>query len=365
MKKIALSFTLLLAASVLSYATDGLRAFNLHGGGFIVLDEHDEIMAMGDQGTVADMSDHLRKYLGDEPIQILTEAPKAFIRRASSITDSVGPLLGGIMFDQTAPYNRHTPMYNGQHCLTGCVATAMAEIMAYYKYPQKCLPGSVSYTSATKKIDVSYTFDGVTFDWSKIRDTYIPGAGHEYTEEEAEEVAKLMAACGAAVEMDYGLDGSGSLSKLVPDAFVAFFDYHMGIDFESKSDFLTDEDFHNALIDEFKAGRPVYTSGASSEGGHAYVIDGFLTYEGAEAYPLFHFNWGWNGSGNEWVQIRKSTYNQSMSIIRHIQPNNSSAVEHTESTAVTSGIYDILGNRVNAMIPGHIYIVNGKKLIAR
>ena len=60
MKKIALSFTLLLAASVLSYATDGLRAFNLRGGGFIVLDEHDEIMAMGDQGTVADMSDHLR-----------------------------------------------------------------------------------------------------------------------------------------------------------------------------------------------------------------------------------------------------------------------------------------------------------------
>lgn len=363
MKKFVLTIMLISVCGITLQAADNLRAYNLPQGGYVVLDEQNELVAMSEKGTAADMSEGLVKFLGSKPA-LASGTPKHFAPQEMIIADSVGPLLGDIMFDQSAPYNRHTPMYRNQHCLTGCVATAMAEILTYYKYPSKCLPGNIDYYSSKNNIHVTYTFDDVTFDWSKIRHTYIPGAGHEYTEDEAEEVAKLMAACGAAVEMDYGLDASGSISRLVPDAFVAFFDYQLGIDFEDKSDFLDDDEFHQALINEFKEGRPVYTSGAGEDGGHAYVLDGYLTYQGAEAYPLFHFNWGWNGVGNEWVRIRNSAYNQSMSIIRHIQPNNGSGVEDVTVTANCPSIFDILGNRVTTMQPGNIYIVNGKKILA-
>ena len=364
MKKFVLTFMFLSACGVMLHAADGLRAYNLPQGGYVVVDELDELVAVGEQGTVADMSEGLIRFLGQTP-KFINEAPKGQGALALEVADSVGPILGDIMFDQSAPYNRHTPMYQGQHCLTGCVATAMAEILTYYQHPKVCTPGSVDYVSSKNSIHVTYTFDGVTFDWSKIRHTYIPGAGHEYTEDEAEEVAKLMAACGAAVEMDYGLDASGSISQLVPDALVSYFGYKPGIDFESKSDFLTDDDFHEALRSEFVAGRPVYTSGGGEGGGHAYVIDGYMTYKGAEAYPLFHFNWGWNGVGNEWVTIKKSAYNQTMSIIRNVHPNTDTAVEYTEDNINVQGIYDILGNRVTEMTAGNIYIVNGKKILAR
>ncbi len=364
MKKFVLTLMLAACAVVLAQA-GGLRAYNLPEGGYVVLDGQDEIVAVGERGTTADMSAELLTFLGEKSIPVAGDLPKAFAKRELVIVDSVGPLLGDIMFDQSAPYNRQTPMLKGQHCLTGCVATAMAQIMTYYKYPEQCKPGTVKYTSGKNSIEVTYTFDGVTFDWSKIRHTYIPGAGHDYTEEEADEVAKLMAACGAAVEMDYGLEGSGSLSQLVPNALVTYFGYHIGLEFENKSDFLTDNDFHAAMIDEFKAGRPVYTSGANGEGGHAYVMDGYMTYQGAEAYPLFHFNWGWNGAGNEWVTFKKSEHNQSASFIRFIRPDNGTAVDNVQNNVVVSGIYDILGNRVSEMVPGNIYIVNGKKILAR
>lgn len=364
MKKFVLTFMFLSACGVMLHAADGLRAYNLPQGGYVVVDEQDELVAVGEQGTVADMSEGLIRFLGQTP-KLINEAPKGQGALALEVADSVGPVLGDIMFDQSAPYNRQTPMFQGQHCLTGCVATAMAEILTYYQHPKKCTPGSVDYVSSKNSIHVTYTFDDVTFDWSKIRHTYIPGAGHEYTEDEAEEVAKLMAACGAAVEMDYGLDASGSISQLVPDALVSYFGYKPGIDFESKSDFLTDDDFHEALRSEFVAGRPVYTSGGGEGGGHAYVMDGYMTYKGAEAYPLFHFNWGWNGAGNEWVTIKKSAYNQTMSIIRNVHPNTDTAVENTEDNINVQGIYDILGNRVTEMTAGNIYIVNGKKILAR
>lgn len=362
MKKYVLT-SVFVALSVMAIQAAGLRAYNLPQGGYIVVDEQNELVALGERGTVADMSEALICFLGETPI--LDESAPKFAPQAKVVADSVGPILGDIMFDQSAPYNRQTPKYNNKQCLTGCVATAMAEIMTFHQHPKQCKPGSVDYTSTKNHIHVTYSFDNVSFDWSKILHTYITGSDRNYTEEEADEVAKLMAACGAAVEMDYGLDASGSVSKLVPNALVEYFDYNLNIKFEDKSDFLTDADFYQALKDEFKAGRPVYMSGASNDGGHAYVMDGYLVYEGAEAYPLFHFNWGWNGVGNEWTTIQRSEYNQTMSFIRYIYPNNASAVENTYGNVTIEGIYDILGNRVAEMVPGNIYIVNGKKILAR
>lgn len=369
MKRFFLTCLLVVSFGIWMQAAQGYRAYNRPQGGYIVLDEQNELVAVGDHGSADNISAGLLNYLGVDNIPVSDEMPKQYAAQALIIVDSVGPLLGDITFDQTAPYNRQTPMLGSKHCLTGCVATAMAQILTYYQYPEKCKPGTKTYTSATEKIPVTYTFDNVTFDWSKILHNYITGDDRNYTDEQAEEVAKLMAACGAAVEMDYGLSGSGSMSQWVPDALVTYFDYHLGIDFENKSDFTNDDEFNKALIDEFKAQRPIYAAGKDDNGGHAYVIDGYLTYQGAEAYPLFHYNWGWSGDGNEWVMFKKAAHNQSFTFIRHIQPNNGTGVEAIAKDAdlTNAAVYDILGNNVtgSTLVPGHIYIRSGKKFIAR
>lgn len=104
-------------------------------------------------------------------------AEHIFGRSANIITDvdtqTKEPLLGAIAYAQDTPYNRKTPMIGGNHTPTGCVATAAAMVMKYYEYP-KVGNGSVSYTTDTNKLPVSFDFSATPFDWSNILDTY-PG----------------------------------------------------------------------------------------------------------------------------------------------------------------------------------------------
>lgn len=366
MRKTFFFACLISAASLSMQAAEDVRLVHRPSGGFMVLTEDNQVVATG---STDEMSAELRAFLVNQDLNII-DARSAEVDRiamAKVVKDSIGPLLGDIMFDQYAPYNRMTPKTRkGERCLTGCVATAMSQIMTYHRWPTECNPGTVSYTTESLQLPVSFTYDGVTFNYDLILPKYTTKPSINYTEEQANEVAKLMAAAGAAVEMDYTTEGSGALSRVVPDAFVSRFKYKLGIKFEDKEDFANDEAFYTALRDEFAAGRPVYMSGADKQAnGHAYVIDGYLTYEGAEQYPLFHFNWGWSGEGNEWLMIRNSTYNQTISIVRHIAPDNGQAVENVEAATMNGVIYNLLGQPVQQMTAGQIYIVNGHKYIAR
>lgn len=368
MKKIFIALLAMGMFAASLQANESFRAYNIPGRGYVVVDEQNEIVAFGEGVSVREMSSGMRTLFSEDQLLIFDEAaPDAICHAVADkvIADSIGPLLGDIKYDQSAPYNRMTPLYKGSRTLTGCVATAMAQIMKYHEYPSQTSPRkvhSVDYTTS-KGIEVHYDFDNITFDWSLILDQYINGSAKNYNDAQADEVAKLMATCGAAVEMDYGTDASGAISSDVPGALVEFFGYSLDIAFEGLSDFPTNNDAYLALVDEFKAGRPVYMSGASGSGGHAFVCDGYKTYQGSPNYIYFHFNWGWSGLGNEWALLTKMEYNQTIQFIRGIRPI-STGVDAVESTNnLHKGIYDILGNRVTQMQPGHIYIVDGKKVI--
>lgn len=209
--------------------------------------------------------------------------------RAAEDRALVAPLLS-TKWNQTAPYNGQTPVVDGVHAVTGCVATALSQVMNYHKWPEKG-HGEVRATvqdkngkTSTQMLDLST----VAFDWDNMLDDY---SGNDYTDAQALAVATLMKACGFAAGMLYTANESGASSY---DAFEALrnnFDYSPDIQFCQRADY-GGEAWDDLIYNSLASTGPVYYSGRSTTGGHAFVCDGY------SGDGFFHFNWGWGGYFN-------------------------------------------------------------------
>ena len=217
-------------------------------------------------------------------------------RRTSGQMADVAPLLT-TTWDQGDPYNAYCPTLADQTALTGCVATAMAQIAYYHKYPTEQVPSLAAYTSATNKINVS-AWGATTFDW----DNMLPNYGGSYTDAQKTAVATLMRYCGQAAQMDYGFT-SGAYNG---DAYVAFtqkLGYNANAQFRSAASYSTNG-WEDLIYKEVNEGRPVYYSALNGDdggpqcGGHAFVIDGYRA-DG----NYFHVNWGWGGALNGYFNL--------------------------------------------------------------
>lgn len=217
--------------------------------------------------------------------------PKLMTR--ATYAEEVSPLLitaqGEIMWDQGEPYNNMCPIIRGYRSVTGCVATAMAQIMKYWGQPAQGI-GTHSYKLSGQT--VSFDFGATTFKWDKMLTNY---AGN-YSTEEGDAVAELMLACGVSVEMSYDPNGSGALSQIVPQAMIDYFGYNENMMYLDR-ELYTSEEWEDLLKNELCSGRPVYYSGASLEVGHAFVLDGY------DKQNLYHVNWGWSGINNGYYEI--------------------------------------------------------------
>lgn len=208
-----------------------------------------------------------------------------------SVTE-VTPLLT-TTWDQSPYYNDLCPGTGSDKTVTGCVATATAQIMKFWNWPTRGT-GSHSYTDDEYGIQ-SANFGNTTYQW-----TLMPNAlSYNSSASQINAVATLMYHVGVAVEMDYGTSaegGSGAYShdygySLMPCpkyALTNYFNYKNTIHSIYK-DQVSDLAWTNALKDELDAGRPVLHSGNDTAGGHAFVCDGY------DNNNLFHFNWGWGG----------------------------------------------------------------------
>ncbi len=206
--------------------------------------------------------------------------------------ESVAPLLGGISYDQTPPYNNLCPELDGEHCATGCMATAMATILSYWKYPERGT-GSHSYTSETYGFPCSFDFANTTFDWETILPAYVEG---EYTAEQAEAIATLMYACGVAVDMDYGPESGAYEYKLVT-GMIEYFDFNPYVLLHNRVEYSTQE-WMELVCSELSARRPIYYSGADKDNtGHAFILDGY------DRNGMVHVNWGWSGLSDGYFNI--------------------------------------------------------------
>ena len=395
-------------------------------------------------------------------------------------TVMVEPMLDDILYDQGAPYNMLCPEYNGRTCVTGCVATGMAEVMAYYRHPEQMTGDYISYSTDDLKIPVEWDCENTVFDWTNTRKAYgtyyeedetvdgtytdgrfvfsdiipstefpqyleihdfrnissesplfsvrllladdkgeficpggeafnvnnfgpnyiyrklylmpsIPGnlpdglcrlyvgtqnsgetawgvvesignavqdpygtheeyyleatkegelfsllgtrfpCGYNYTEAQA--VATLMAAAGAAVEMNYSPSASGASSADAARALVRNFGYDPSIMYVNDS-FYSPESWNAAIQHDLSTGHPILCGGQSVEKyGHFFVMDGYmLAGNGDEetATPYYHLNWGWSGSCNGYF------------LLDHFQPSSAgtggSNVNYSYVLRLTMGI---------------------------
>lgn len=185
-------------------------------------------------------------------------------------------------WNQDAPYNAMCPVYNGQRSVTGCVATAMAQVVNYHKWPAT---GVGSYQYFYNNAWISLDFSKINFDWDNMLPSYANGAGNE---RQKTAVAQLMYACGVSVDMNYSPVESGAADVFVAGALVDHFNYDRGVRYAERDYFglLEWEDFIYTQLRDFG---PVQYSGSGAAGGHSFVCDGYST-DG-----FFHFNWGWGG----------------------------------------------------------------------
>lgn len=282
---------------------DAYHVFNIGSGdGFVIVSASDltpDIIGYTDEGAfdVQNMPDNMKEWLQGYADQIVylekngvsSAAEAKGLRKApASVKAPIAPLIE-TKWGQSDPYNYLCPKVSETYCQTGCVATAMAQIL-YYHNQKEGFP-----VSTVKKID-AYT-KGVsveecpvtTFDWSNMQKTY---TGKETTVDvKAQAVAKLMQYCGASVGMNYGTGSSGASSSDIPQALVDYFGYDQRVKYLRRSHYSTSE-WENIIYQELEAKRPVYYSGSSTGGGHAFVCDGFSE----DGY--FHINWGWTGRGD-------------------------------------------------------------------
>lgn len=243
----------------------------------------------------------------------------------------ITPLLGDIAWNQETPYNKMCPKYEGSKLsATGCVATAMAQVMMYYKYPKELKADIPAYTTATNKLKVNAISKGEKYDWDNMLPTYTEG---EYNTTQADAVAKLMFHCGAAVQMDYG-DSSGALLR--PEDMSTYFGYDADLLQEVYRSVYTLAEWKKILDRELEAKRPIIYGGVRSyERGHQFVCDG------SDGEGLYHINWGWSGDSDGYFDITlldpdvsgtgagtsADGYNRDCSVIIGIAPDNGSKDE--------------------------------------
>ena len=317
-----------------------IYAYNMEGGGYVI--------ASGDQRTLPvlgysttgsidweQMPDNMRSWLKqyDEAIATLgsckdfcdgeqtttlygqgtTKARQS--RRAERM--AVEPLIK-THWDQEDPYWNQVPTYQGvipalqgKQCLVGCVATAMAQLMNYWQWPNTVPNGVPDY-------DYNDQYNGITktwhigalpptwFDWDNMADDY----GYydleigkyirlETTEAQDKAVATLMRYCGQSLKMMYGpaeLGGSAAATANIPNALIDYFDYNTP-QFIKHVNVPDIEEWEEIIYSELAAGRPMAYCGQSDSGGHSFVCDGY------DGNGLFHINWGWSGADDGYFAL--------------------------------------------------------------
>ena len=195
------------------------------------------------------------------------EAPET---RAGEFPEQVEPLIDA-KWGQSGPYNMNCPLLDGDSTLTGCVATAAAQIMYYHKYPESAKgQGCYVLDGDTTWIEDMSQY---TFDWDNMVNEY----GTNATADQKEAVAELMKACGLGAEMNYDPYFSGAYTSNMAAAFVKNMGYDTNVSYVIR-DAYTNEEWINLLKSELQAKRPVlYSASSSSLGGHAFICDGYDT----------------------------------------------------------------------------------------
>lgn len=277
-------------------------AFNVEGGGFVLVAGDDcapAILGFSETSAIdpTDIPEGMKDLFAQYQLEMETMS-RAGVRAAEM--ENLGPEIQHLMqseWGQSAPYNYMCPVHdksNGEgkaRSLTGCVATAMAQIMYYHKYPSEISGMPAGYYNAKKKTTYKQFLAGRGLDWDDMLPTYGTRDDVGGTQDQQDAVAKLMRHIGASICMNYSPESSTSWDVAAYMSFVNFFNYDaQTIKFVHRKDY-DYTDWCKMIYKELSEKRPVYYGGGSNSDGHAFVVDGYWEAD------YFRINWGWYGSG--------------------------------------------------------------------
>lgn len=308
------------ARRAIANKTDAFYVFNAeNNAGYVIVSGDDrttEILGYAENGNldIDHIPDNMKWWLDSYARQIkalgtsLTPAKSGMgTRRAAAIQ----PLIQS-KWDQDAPYNYMCPDGNyvdyyeagydtNNRFLTGCVATAMAQIMYYWKWPESCPALSeYSFLSSVKSgTPTTYVVKGLpatTFKWDKMKDSYTE---FKENDESVRAVAELMRYCGQAVEMMYSPKGSAAS---IEEEMSSVFNYSVNSRRLSRDGYTAGR-WEGIIYEELAAHRPVLYSGQTDNlEGHQFIVDGY------DGNGLFHINWGWGGSCDNYFVLTIADY---------------------------------------------------------
>ena len=271
---------------------DAVYIFNREGHeGFMVVAADDAVMPLmgysytgslrNEEGEMAPGMEYWLDFLGRQ-VEYASgrESRRAIPKQARPYRSPISPQLT-TKWSQGDPYNFLCSRINGENAVTGCVATAMAQVMNYHEWPEHAT-GSVSFHSAGKNL--SCDFSKITLDWANMADSYDDG----YTSAERNAVSRLMMVCGYSVEMSYSVNGSGTTSTRIAPALGNYFGYDKRVSYNSRDAYYL-YDWENLIYESLENYGPVILDGQSYQGGHSFVCDGY------DKDGYFHINWGWAG----------------------------------------------------------------------
>lgn len=270
--------------------------FDQGAQGYLIVSADDvaaPVLGYSSTGTIdpENIPDNMRWWLSQYEAEIAaarSNGEESYDESSRPTRTPIEPLLK-TTWDQGTPYSTYCPMLDGERTVTGCVATAMAQVMNYHKWPEK-FNADFSYWWDSGLSTLSWKQEDVTLDWANMLDSYKV----DYTPEQADAVALLMRACGYSVDMDYNIamvGGSGTSSLFVLDALVNTFDYDKGASVAFRK-FYSLAEWENLIYHNLANCGPTVYSGSNASIGHCFVCDGYST----DGY--FHFNWGWSGSSD-------------------------------------------------------------------
>ena len=285
-----------------------------NSGGFVIVagdDRMPDILGYSEKGTlnpetascnVKWLLNYYNKVVTHLTDKDIEEAPA---RRAA--LPSISPLIT-TTWDQGFPYNELCPIYEGDRCITGCVATALAQVINYNRWPEDYTRPVPAYTTESLKINMP-ELEPTIFNWDNMTNN---------------DIARLMLYCGQAVQMNYGPSESGAYPYMESIALTSVFGYSQTTHQVSRNSY-SEEEWETLLHQELAEGRPIVYDGHGTGGGHCFILHG---YENG----LFYVNWGWSGNEDGFFRLTGL---------------NTSAGDYNSEQTATIGIQSPAGNLPN------------------
>ena len=267
-----------------------LYVFNRDGGGFVIVSADARtvkpVLGYSDNGRfeAANMPPQLKDILTQyqQEINYAREnlAPRELLLQNDSTERKVivEPLIK-TKWDQGEPYNGLCPMDSDRISYTGCVATSMAQVMNYWRWPERGYGSHRDMYFDSLFVDFSQS----VYDWDNMAITYTI----DTPQVKIDAVQKLMYDCGISLNMKYSNNGSGSNHEEEMAALVCYFNYTPNMQKILRSNYGTEWD--SIIASELDEDKPVLYGGYNSQGGHSFICDGY------DSENYFHFNFGWNG----------------------------------------------------------------------